>query len=79
MHVIGAGVKMWFGILVSKGKSITLISAHEQLTFMKHIYIDVNTDVIVVRPRIMQQEWAELVGAADVGVSSYSSRIYSLF
>jgi hypothetical protein len=79
MHVAGTGAKMWFGVLICKGKSITSISADEHLTFMKHIYIDMNTDVITVRPRFMQQEWAELVGAAEVGPSSYSSCIYSLF
>jgi hypothetical protein len=46
---------------------------------MKHIYVDVNADVIAVTPRFVQQEWAGLVGAAKVGPSSYNSRIYSLF
>jgi hypothetical protein len=49
---------------------------HEPLTFMKHIYVDVNGDVIVVRLSFVQQE---LVGAAEVGPSSYSSQIYFLF
>jgi hypothetical protein len=51
----------------------------EHLTFVKHIYVDMNADVIAMRPRFMQQESAGLVGAAEVGPSSYSSRIYSLF
>jgi hypothetical protein len=79
MHIGGTGAKIWFGVLVSKGKSITSINAHEHLTFVKQIYVDVNSNVIVVRPRFTQQEWAGLVGAAEVGPSSYSSRIYSLF
>jgi hypothetical protein len=79
MHVGGAGAKIWFGVLIWKCQSITSISVHEHLTFMKHIYVDVNTDVIVVRLRFAQQEWVGLVGAAEVGLSSYSSRIYSLF
>jgi hypothetical protein len=29
---------------------------HGNLTFMKHIYIDVNVDVITMRPRFVQQE-----------------------
>jgi hypothetical protein len=49
---------------------------HEHLTFVKHIYVDVNGDVITVRLSFMQQE---LVGAIEVGLSSYSSRIYFLF
>jgi hypothetical protein len=48
---------------------------HEHLTFMKHIYIDVNSDVITARLSFVQQE---LVGAAEVGPSSYSSQIYFL-
>jgi hypothetical protein len=79
MHVAGTGVKMWFSVLVCKGKSITSISAHEHLTFVKHIYVDMNVDVITVRLKFVQQEWAGLVGAAEVGPSSYISRIYSLF
>jgi hypothetical protein len=42
---------------------------HEHLTFVKHIYVDVNGDVITVRLSFMQQE---LVGAIEVGLSSYS-------
>jgi hypothetical protein len=76
MHVGGAGAKMWFGVLVSKGKSITSISVHEHLTFVKHIYIDVNNDVIAMRLSFVQKE---LVGAAEVGPSSYNSRIYFMF
>jgi hypothetical protein len=49
---------------------------HEHLTFVKHIYVDVNSDVIAVRLRF---ELQELVGAAKVGLSSYSSQIYFLF
>jgi hypothetical protein len=79
MHVAGTGVKMWFSVLVCKGKSITSISAHEHLTFVKHIYVDMNVDVITVRLKFVQQEWAGLVGTAEVGPSSYISRIYSLF
>jgi hypothetical protein len=37
-------------------QSITSISVHEHLTFMKHIYVDMNDDVIVVRLRFAQQE-----------------------
>jgi hypothetical protein len=29
---------------------------HEHMTFMKHIYIDVNADLITVRLRFAQQE-----------------------
>jgi hypothetical protein len=29
---------------------------HDNWTFVKHIYVYVNVDVIVVRPRFMQQE-----------------------
>jgi hypothetical protein len=76
MHVTDEGAKMWFGVLVYKGKSITSISVHENLTFVKHIYVDVNDDVIAVRLSFMQQE---LVGATEVCPSSYSSRIYVLF
>jgi hypothetical protein len=79
MHVGGVGLKMWFGVLVFKGKSITSINMHEHLTFMKHIYIDVNADVIAVKLRFVQQDWAGLVGTTKVDPSSYSSRIYSLF
>jgi hypothetical protein len=46
---------------------------------MKYIYVDVNIDVITVMSRFVQQEWAGLVEAAEVGPSSYSSHIYSLF
>jgi hypothetical protein len=49
---------------------------HEHLTFVKHIYVDVNGDMIVVRLSFMLQE---LVGATEVGSSSYSSQIYYLF
>jgi hypothetical protein len=69
--------KKWvLHVLIWKGMSITSISMHEHLTFVKHIYVDVNADVMAARPRFMQQEWAGLVGAAEVGLSS---RIYSLF
>jgi hypothetical protein len=67
---------MWFGVLVCKDKSITSISVHEHLTFVKHIYKDVNDDVITVRLSFVQQE---LVGVAEVGPSSYNSQIYFLF
>jgi hypothetical protein len=40
MHVGGTWAKIWFGILVCKGKSITSINAHDNLTFVKHIYAD---------------------------------------
>jgi hypothetical protein len=43
---------------------------------MKHIYIDVNDVVIVMRLSFMLKE---LVGATEVGLSSYSSRIYFMF
>jgi hypothetical protein len=79
MHIGGIGAKIWFGVLIRKGKSITSISVLEHLTFVKHIYVDMNVDVIAMRPRFMHQESAGLVGAAEVGPSSYSSRIYSLF
>jgi hypothetical protein len=75
MHVGGTRAKMWFGVLICKGKS-TSISAHEHLTFMKHIYIDVNDVVIVMRLSFMLKE---LVGATEVGPSSYSSQIYFMF
>jgi hypothetical protein len=29
---------------------------HENLTFVKHIYVDVNVNVITVRLRFMQQD-----------------------
>jgi hypothetical protein len=67
MDVGGTRAKIWFGVLVCKGKSITSISAHDNLTFVKHIYVDVNTDVIVMRPRFMQQDWVGRVGAVGVG------------
>jgi hypothetical protein len=35
-------------------KSTTSINMHGNLTFMKHIYIDVNIVVIVVRQRFVQ-------------------------
>jgi hypothetical protein len=53
MNVRGAGVKIWFDVLVYKGKNITSICAHDNLTFMKHIYVDVNVDVISVRARFV--------------------------
>jgi hypothetical protein len=56
MHIKDAGAKILFGVLVWKGKSLTSISMHDNLTFMKHIYVDVNTDVIIVRLRFMQQD-----------------------
>jgi hypothetical protein len=37
-------------------KRHTSIRVHEHLTFMKHIYVDVNADVITVGPRFTQQE-----------------------
>jgi ribonuclease HI len=43
-------------VLVWKGKSITSISAYENMTFVKHIYVDVNADVIAVRLRFVQQD-----------------------
>jgi hypothetical protein len=57
MYVGGIGARIWFGVLICKGKSTTSISTHDNLTFVKHIYVDVNIDVIVVRLRFMQQEW----------------------
>jgi hypothetical protein len=56
MHIEDAGAKILFGVLVWKGKSLTSISMHDNLTFMKHIYVDVNTDVIIMRLRFMQQD-----------------------
>jgi hypothetical protein len=56
MHVGGIGVRICFGILVYKGKSTSSISAHSNLTFVKHIYVDVKVDVIIMRPRFVQQE-----------------------
>jgi hypothetical protein len=56
MHVGGTWVKILFDVLIYKGKSITSISAHDNLTFVKHIYVDLNTNVIVVRLRFMQQD-----------------------
>jgi hypothetical protein len=56
MHIGDAGAKILFGVLVWKGKSLTSISMHDNLTFMKHIYVDVNTDVIIMRLRFMQQD-----------------------
>jgi hypothetical protein len=41
---------------------------HEHLTFVEHIYVDVNGDVITVRLSFVLQE---LVRAAKVGLSSY--------
>jgi hypothetical protein len=79
MHVGDTRAKMWFDVLIFKGKNITSISVHEHLTFMNHIYVDVNTDMIVMMLRFVQQDWVELVGAAEVGPSSYSSRICYLF
>jgi hypothetical protein len=52
MHVRGTGERIWFDVLVCKGKSTTSISVHDNLTFVKHIYVD----VIAVRPRFMQRE-----------------------
>jgi hypothetical protein len=49
---------------------------HEYLAFVKHIYVDVNSDVIAMRLSFVQQE---LVGAVEVGPSSYSSRMYFRF
>jgi hypothetical protein len=43
-------------VLVWKGKSITSINAFENMTFVKHIYVDVNADVIAVRLRFMPQD-----------------------
>jgi hypothetical protein len=54
MHVGAAGANMWFSVLVWKAKSITSISVHEHLTFVKHIYVDLNNDVIAVRLSFMQ-------------------------
>jgi hypothetical protein len=33
------------------------MSVHDNLMFMKHIYVDMNIDVIIVRLRFVQQEW----------------------
>jgi hypothetical protein len=40
---------------ICKGNSTTSTSMHINLTFVKHIYVDMNVEVIVVRPRFMQQ------------------------
>jgi hypothetical protein len=32
------------------------MSVHDNLMFMKHIYVDMNIDVIIVRLRFVQQE-----------------------
>jgi hypothetical protein len=69
MHVGGIGAKIWFGVLVWKGKNISSIHVHDNLTFMKHIYVDVNADVIIVMPRFMEQDWVGWVAAAGVGQS----------
>jgi hypothetical protein len=34
----------------------TSISAHENLTFVKHMYVDVNVEVTIVRLRFVQQD-----------------------
>jgi hypothetical protein len=57
LHVGDIGARIWLGVLVCNGKSTTSISVHDNLTFMKHIYVDVNVDVMPMRPRFMQQEW----------------------
>jgi hypothetical protein len=75
MPIGGAGAKIWFGVRIYKGKSIISINVQDNLTSMNHIYVDVNIDVIIVRPRFMQQDWATMVGEEGVGQSSYSSRI----
>jgi hypothetical protein len=49
---------------------------HEHLTFVKHVYVNVNGDAIVMRLSFVLEE---PVGVAEVGPSSYSSRIYYLF
>jgi hypothetical protein len=69
MHVGATGAKFWFGILIYKGKSLTSISTRDNLAFVKHNYVDVKIDVITVRLRFMQQDWAGRVGAAVVGQS----------
>jgi hypothetical protein len=79
MRVGGTWTKIWFGVRVCKGKTITSISVQDNLTSMKHIYIDVNIDVIIMRLRFVQRDWAAIVGEVGVGQSSYSSRIYFLF
>jgi hypothetical protein len=56
MHVGGTGAKILFGILICKGKSLTSISAHDNLTFVKHIYVDMNADVIAMRLRFVLQD-----------------------
>jgi hypothetical protein len=56
MHVGSTGVRIWFGVLTCKGKNTTSISVHDNLTFVKHIYIYVNVDVIVMRQILVQQE-----------------------
>jgi hypothetical protein len=53
MYVGGTWVRIWFGVLVCKAKSTTSISVHDNLTFVKYMYVD----VIAVRPRFVQQEW----------------------
>jgi hypothetical protein len=78
MHVGGAGAKIWFGVLIYKDKSITSTNVHDNLTFAKNIYVDVNADVIGMRLRFVQQDWVGLLGVAEVSQSSYSSRIYFL-
>jgi hypothetical protein len=42
---------------------------HDNLTFVKHNYVDMNIDVIIMRPRFVQQDRAGQVGAAVVGQS----------
>jgi hypothetical protein len=56
-HVEGIGVRIWFGVLVCKGNSTTSISIEGNLTSVKHIYVYVNVDAIVMWPRFVQQEW----------------------
>jgi hypothetical protein len=33
------------------------LNRHDNLTFMKHIYVDVNIDVITVRSKFVLQDW----------------------
>jgi hypothetical protein len=63
MHVRDTGMNIWFGIIIWKWKRGTSIFVHDNLTFMNHIYVDVNADVIDVRPTFVLQGWGVGVGA----------------
>jgi hypothetical protein len=57
MHVRGTSIKIWFGVIICKWKRGTSIFVHDSLTFLKHIYVEVNAYVITMRPRFMLQGW----------------------